>query len=138
MLLETNDHVLFYGDSITDCGQQEGINDGLGWGYAAMAAGIAMARHPELNLRCSNKGVSGNRVFDLERRLEADVLASKPTVVSILIGINDTWRRYDSNTISEIPAFEDSYRRILATLRQQLSARLVMKFSSSKSRPRTV
>lgn len=126
MLLNTNDHVLFYGDSITDCGQREGANDGLGWGYAAMAAGMAMARRPELNLRCSNKGVSGNRIFDLERRLEADVLAIKPTVVSILIGINDTWRRYDSNTVSEIPAFEDSYRRILSTLRHKLSARLVI------------
>ena len=68
----------------------------------------------------------GNVVADLERRLEADVLALKPTVVSILIGINDTWRRYDSNTTSDIPAFEDSYRRILSTLRQELSARLVI------------
>lgn len=126
MLLKTNDHMLFYGDSITDCGQGEGVNDGLGWGYVAIAAGIVMARHPQLNLRCSNKGVSGNVVFDLERRLKADVLAIKPTVVSILIGINDTWRRYDSNTVSDIPAFEDSYRRILATLRQELSARLVI------------
>ncbi len=126
MLLETNDHVLFYGDSVTDCGQREDINSGMGWGYAAIAAGMAMARHPELNLRCSNQGVSGNRICDLERRLEADVLAIKPSVVSILIGINDTWRRYDSNVISEIPAFEDSYRRILTTLRQELSARLVI------------
>jgi len=126
MLLKTNDHVLFYGDSITDAGRLEGINSGLGWGYAAMAAGIAMARHPELNLRFSNKGVSGNVIFDLQRRLDADVLAIKPTVVSILIGINDTWRRYDSNVITEIPAFEDCYRQILSTLRQELSARLVI------------
>jgi lysophospholipase L1-like esterase len=126
MLLKTNDHVLFYGDSITDCGQGEGINQGLGWGYAAMAAGTLMARHPELNIRCSNKGLSGYRVFDLERRLEELVLTIKPTVVSILIGINDTWRRYDQNIISEVPAFEDCYRRILSTIRRELSARLVI------------
>ena len=91
-----------------------------------MAAGAVMARHPELNIRCSNKGLSGYRVFDLERRLEELVLAIKPTVVSILIGINDTWRRYDQNVISEVPAFEDCYRRILSTIRKELAARLVI------------
>jgi len=126
MLLQPNDHVLFYGDSITDCGQREKINDGLGYGYAAMAGGILMARCPQLNLRCSNKGVSGYRVYDIEKKLPEFVLALKPTVVSILIGINDTWRRYDSGVVSEVPAFEESYRRICSTIRQELGARLVI------------
>ena len=126
MLFKANDHVMFYGDSITDCGQREGINAGLGYGYAAMAGGVLMARHPGLNIRCSNKGVSGYRVYDIEKKLEEFVLAANPTVVSILIGINDTWRRYDSNVISEVGEFEDSYRRILTTLRQELDARLII------------
>jgi len=126
MLLRPNDHVLFYGDSITDCGQNQGINDGLGCGYAAMAAGILMARHPGLNLRCSNEGISGNRAADLERRLEADVLANKPTVVSIMIGINDTWRAFDSNDPSPVGPFEDCYRRIVSTIRTELDARLII------------
>lgn len=126
MLLRANDHLLFYGDSITDCGQRQGINEGLGCGYAAIASSVIGARHPELNIRCSNAGISGNRVADLERRLEADVLAVKPNVVSILIGINDTWRAFDSNDPSPVGPFEDCYRRIASTLRERLDARLVI------------
>jgi len=126
MLLQPNDHVLFYGDSITDCGRRQGMNEGLGCGYAAMAASLLRARYPEMNLQCSNLGISGNRAADLERRLADDVLAAKPTVVSIMIGINDTWRRYDSNDPSPIEAFEDCCRRIASTIRQELDARLVI------------
>ena len=126
MLLQTNDHVLFYGDSITDCGRTQKINNGLGCGYPAITAGILQARYPELNLRCTNMGISGNRAADLERRLADDVLATKPNVVSIMIGINDTWRRYDSNDPSPVPAFEDCCRRIVSTIRTELDARVVI------------
>jgi lysophospholipase L1-like esterase len=36
-------------------------------------------------------GISGNKVPDLEGRLERDVLAKKPSIVIIYIGINDVW-----------------------------------------------
>ena len=36
-------------------------------------------------------GISGNKVPDLQKRLEKDVLAKKPTLVVIYIGINDVW-----------------------------------------------
>ncbi|HEX8835196.1 MAG TPA: SGNH/GDSL hydrolase family protein [Abditibacteriaceae bacterium] len=121
MILQQNDHVLFYGDSITDAGRSRDhvTNDGLGWGYAGMCAAQLLARYPELNLSFSNKGISGNRIYDLESRLEEDVLAHEPNVVSFLIGINDTWRRYDSDTVSEIPAFTESFRNILTTLKER-------------------
>jgi lysophospholipase L1-like esterase len=79
-----------------------------------------------LDLRITNRGISGNRVYDLESRLQADVVDLKATVVSVMIGINDTWRRYDSKVPSPIPEFEASYRRILQTIVQKLSARLVI------------
>ena len=126
MLLKPNDHILFYGDSITDCGRNGGVNGGLGAGYAALCAAQLLARFPEHELTVTNRGISGNRVYDLESRLENDVIALKPTLVSILIGINDTWRRYDSNKVSPIDEFHSSYRRILHALTETLGARVVI------------
>jgi len=128
MLLKPNDRVLFQGDSVTDAGRSAPANnnDGMGAGYAHMIASLLLARLPEMNLVFLNRGVSGNRVYDLEARLQADVLGLKPTVVSILIGINDTWRRYDSNTPSPIPEFTASYKRVLRAILDKLEARLVI------------
>ena len=125
MLLQPHDHVLFYGDSITDAGRNSGANNGLGTGYAALCAAQLLARYPEWNLKFTNKGISGNRVYDLEARLQEDVLDLQPNLVSILIGINDTWRRYDSGTLSPINEFGESYRRILKSL-ENLGARLII------------
>lgn len=128
MLLKPNDHVLFFGDSITDAGRraQDNSNHGLGVGYAAICAAVLGGRLPEMNLRFSNRGISGNRVYDLEKRLDADVIDLEPSVVSILVGINDTWRRYDKDLISPVDEFTACYRRILDRIRGELSARIVL------------
>jgi lysophospholipase L1-like esterase len=128
MLLRDNDHVLFYGDSITDAGRraEQNNNQGLGHGYAAITAALLGARHAEMNLRFTNMGISGNRVYDLEDRLEADLLDHAPDVVSVLIGINDTWRRYDRDVVSPVDEFDACYRRILERIRERLGARLVI------------
>lgn len=129
MLLKPNDHVLFYGDSITDCGRRNErpySNYGMGQGYAALVWGRLAAAYPEMNLRCTNRGVSGDRIPDLLRRFDADVLAEKPHVVSILIGVNDTWRAFDSNDPSPIPRFQADYRKLLRQIVDTLAARLVI------------
>ena len=128
MLLREDDHVLFYGDSITDGDRrvEKFNNSGLGRGYPALIGPILSARYPDLNLKFTNRGVSGNRVYDLEARLQADVMDLEPTVVSILIGINDTWRRYDSSRVSPVDEFEASYDRICRAVRDKLGARLVI------------
>jgi lysophospholipase L1-like esterase len=48
-------------------------------------------KHPDLGLQVIGAGISGNKVPDMQRRLDRDVLAKKPTVVVIYIGINDVW-----------------------------------------------
>ncbi|MDF2439689.1 MAG: acyl-CoA thioesterase [Abditibacteriota bacterium] len=128
MLLQANDHVLFYGDSITDAGRNREATGlaGLGHGYASLIAALLLARYPEWKLQFSNRGNSGNRIYDLEDRLESDVLALQPSVVSILIGINDTWRRYDSGVLSPPDEFKASYARILSTLRERTDARILI------------
>ena len=123
MLINSDDRILFTGDSITDCGRDRNNAESLGWGYAAIAGAHLQARLASPELKIFNRGISGNRACDLLGRVEADLLALKPTVVSILIGINDVWRRYDSNDTTEAKAFERDYRALLekvATLRARV------------------
>ncbi|MEM1059780.1 MAG: GDSL-type esterase/lipase family protein, partial [Verrucomicrobiota bacterium] len=68
----------------------------------------------------------GNRIYDLEDRLKPDLLELRPDVLSILIGINDTWRRFDSNLVSETKDFQDCYRRILATVRHKVDPQIIL------------
>jgi lysophospholipase L1-like esterase len=126
MIISPGSHILFYGDSITDAGRNRDDLDSYGAGYVNLIAAGLLSRFPGWNLKVTNKGISGNRVFDLEERLEADVLALKPNIVSIMIGINDTWRRYDSGVVSEAAEFQASYERIILTLSEELQARIVI------------
>lgn len=119
-MISPHDHLLFFGDSITDCARSRdalrGDSSGWGNGYVHQLAARLGADLAEYELTFSNRGVSGNRIYDLESRLESDVLSLEPDVVSILIGINDTWRRYDAGAVSSTDEFAASYRRILEKL----------------------
>ncbi len=126
MLLQPDDHILFFGDSITDAGWRTESDKPLGKGYVALIASSLTSRYPQLKLRFTNRGIGGNRIYDLDRRLQADVLDLKPTVVSILIGINDTWRRFDRDMVSPTTEFLTCYRHICTRIHQELSARLVL------------
>ncbi len=128
MLLNPNDTILFYGDSITDAGRRnkEDNNGGLGRGYPGVLAAILGNEWADLNLKILNRGISGNRVYDLEDRLEKDCLALKPDVVSILIGINDTWRRYDRDIVSPVDEFKACYERICKRIRDEIDATIVI------------
>ncbi|MBN1934484.1 MAG: GDSL family lipase, partial [Anaerolineae bacterium] len=125
-MVHTDDLVLFQGDSITDAGRSRENDVDLGRGYAALVAAWFGAAWPEKRARFVNRGISGNRAKDLAARWQPDCLALKPNLVSILIGINDTWRRYDRNDPTSAEAFEVSYRAILTQVRDQLGARLVI------------
>ena len=119
-MLSPNDHVLFFGDSITDAGRNRNAapGDSAGWGtgYVYQLAARLGADLADYELTFSNQGIGGNRITDLETRLQSDVLAHLPNLVSILIGINDVWRRYDSGAVSPLSEFAASYRRILENL----------------------
>jgi len=113
MKLLPGQKILFQGDSITDAGRiREDVNS-LGGGYAMMAASRIQARHPEMGLQFLNRGISGNRAADLARRWQEDCLDLKPDWVSILIGVNDCWRRFDANDPTTAESFESHLRIIL-------------------------
>ncbi len=124
--LNSDDTILFYGDSITDCGRDRANPANLGGGYVNQInarLGLACATP---TLRVINQGCSGHRIYDLEARLETDLLAHKPSIVTFLIGINDVWRRYDNNLVSVAEEFAASYRRILTRIRNELNPQFVL------------
>ncbi|MEU4190557.1 SGNH/GDSL hydrolase family protein [Kribbella sp. NPDC026611] len=111
ILLDPRRTVVFAGDSVTDCGRRTDP-DGLGDGYVRDLYAELGDRRPTI----VNAGISGNRAVDLAARWSADVLAHDPSLVSILIGINDTWRRYDEDDPTTPESFEASYRSLLDPL----------------------
>jgi len=82
--LVKGDRIVFLGDSITAGG-------GGPKGYITLVKSALTEKLPDLGIEVFNAGISGNRVPDLQRRLDKDVLARKPTIVFIYIGINDVW-----------------------------------------------
>jgi acyl-CoA thioesterase-1 len=127
MLLQSDDRILFTGDSITDCGCRSDANHPFGFnGYVSLIAARLQADFASPELQIFNRGISGNRMCDLLGRFEADCLALKPTVISIMIGINDTWRRFDSNSATDIAGFESDYRKMLTRIQDELEARVVL------------
>ncbi|MBB3108200.1 lysophospholipase L1-like esterase [Paenibacillus phyllosphaerae] len=125
-VLQPKDVILFQGDSITDCWRNHGDPSHLGMGYPYLLAAELGREYPELGLTFLNRGISGNRVVDLQQRWEKDCLALSPTLVSIYIGINDTWRRYDSNDPTSAEQFYEGYRQLITRTLDRLDARLVL------------
>ena len=127
-MITKNSTILFQGDSITDCGRNRDAagtpNDlrGLGQGYAMMAGAELLSARPADGLRVFNRGISGNRIVDLYARIQGDILNLKPDVLSILIGVNDTWHGKNpdwSNGVA-IPKYERIYRDLLNEVREAL------------------
>lgn len=103
---------VFAGDSVTDCGRLDGAGGGLGDGYVRLLAESA----PLAGAAVVNRGVGGDRIEDLARRWDAEVLAEAPQAVSVMIGINDTWRRYDAGQKTGEATFLARYRALLERL----------------------
>ncbi len=121
-----NATILFQGDSITDCGRDYKNDDQLGLGYAKFVAAWYQMLCPEKNVTFINRGISGNRAGHLRDRWQKECIDLKPDVVSILIGINDVWRRYDSNDPTSVETYMDNYRAILTQVRDELGAQLIL------------
>jgi lysophospholipase L1-like esterase len=114
------DTVLFYGDSVTDVGRDRESDEDLGHGYPEKVARLYNTLFPGNKVRFVNKGISGNRTKDLLARYEEDVKRLRPDFISILIGVNDAWRKYDSNDPTPVAQVEKNYRSLLENIKRDL------------------
>ena len=119
-------HILFQGDSITDAGRDRSDPHLLGNGYPKYAAELLHERFPDKELEFLNFGISGNRTWDLLDRWQTDCLDWKPDILSIMIGINDTWRAFDQNSLTTTEQYENNYRRLLREVREQTDAKILL------------
>jgi len=115
MIFENYDRIVFAGDSVTDMGSDKPVGEGLfesvGRGYVRVLENMFAAYYPEVFLRVTNSGISGNTSRDLLERYDRDVVDLKPDWVSICIGINDVWRQFDSPAILDSHVLPDEYER---------------------------
>jgi lysophospholipase L1-like esterase len=112
MIHKKTTRVVFFGDSITQQGAQPG-------GYIVkMREALEKAgRGSEFDL--IGAGVGGNKVYDLYLRMDEDVLAQKPDVVVIWVGVNDIWHKVTSGTGTDADKFEKFYAAIINKLRDK-------------------
>jgi lysophospholipase L1-like esterase len=114
---------LFQGDSITDGNRGRNLNDlnhVMGHGYAFSIASRLGEKFPERKLIFHNRGISGNKVSDLEVRWQTDTIDLKPDILSILVGVNDTASVvFKRDPVITSEKYEEIYRSLLTQTREK-------------------
>ena len=110
--LKDGDRVVFYGDSITDQLL-----------YTTYVETFAVTRFPHLNLTFTHSGWGGDKVGggaggSIDRRLARDVVAYRPTVVTIMLGMNDA--AYQPFKQDIFDRYASGYRHIVDELKADL------------------
>jgi len=101
--------ILFFGDSITQAGAE-------GRGYIMLLQQMVNDSIEENNYELIGAGINGNKIDDLYGRLEEDVIARKPDIVVIYIGINDVWHKTSGNG-TPIAKFAEIYEALIKKLK---------------------
>lgn len=115
-IFQAGNRILFQGDSITDGARNRG-NDQYNWmgnSYALLVAAKYGDIYADRKLEFFNRGIGGNKIPDLAGRWQKDTVELKPTVVSILIGVNDIWHPLNDGKEVSIEKFEEGYDKLLA------------------------
>ena len=118
--------ILFQGDSITDCHRKYDDPNDLGEGYVVYVVKALREAFPDENIEYLNRGISGNRSENLLERIEPDLIELQPDIVTILLGINDTWHKYMIEHETTAERFLDNYDRILKRIKSETKAKIVI------------
>jgi lysophospholipase L1-like esterase len=117
--LKKGDRIVFLGDSITEAGAGPR-------GYVTLIRKALEEKHKDLGIEVIGAGISGNKVPDLQRRLDRDVLAKKPTLVVIYIGINDVWHgQVDPARGTSKEKYETGLKEVIGKI-QKAGARVIL------------
>ena len=109
--LKNNDTVVFYGDSITEQNQ-----------YNQYVELYTVTRFPLMRVHFYGAGVGGDRVTGggggpIDERLARDVFPLKPTVVTVMLGMNDG--SYQATTDEIETTYTKGYEHILDSIRDR-------------------
>ncbi len=94
--------VIFFGDSITQQGMKAN-------GYISLLKKTVDSTKFQL----IGAGIGGNKVYDLYLRMEDDVLAKKPDLVFIYVGINDVWHKLGARTGTDYDKYLKFYQALI-------------------------
>lgn len=98
--------IIFFGDSITQAGVQPG-------GYITKMQESLAKQNKSGDYELIGKGIGGNKIYDLYLRMEDDVLALKPDVVVIYVGVNDVWHKRTFGTGTDPDKFVRFYEALI-------------------------
>ena len=98
--------IVFFGDSIT----QAGVGP---TGYITQMTKMITEKGLGGKYELIGAGIGGNKIYDLYLRHEDDVIAKKPQIVIIYIGINDVWHKTSSRTGTDADKFERFYNALI-------------------------
>ncbi len=123
--LNKGDVILFQGDSITDAGREKAKQlanspGSFGSGYAFLTASGILNEHASKELTIYNRGISGNKVFQLANRWQQDCFDLSPNLLSILIGVNDFWHKLNGNYSGTVETYENDLRQLLMLTKKML------------------
>lgn len=118
--------ILFQGDSLTECNRDKSNPADLGNGYVATASRLIAEWYPDTEFTFVNRGVSGDRTWNLLERWQDDTIDIQPDVMTLMIGVNDTWRRYDNNDPTSVENYEKNLRTLLDDVKANTSAKILM------------
>ncbi len=119
--------ILFQGDSITDAGRDRSDIHNLGGGYPFYSAELIAKKYPDIEFEFMNTGISGDRAESLLARWQDDAVSLAPDIISILIGVNDTWHNSGANdNWMKNSYFEHCYRTILTDIKEKTNAKIIM------------
>jgi lysophospholipase L1-like esterase len=120
--LVRGDRIVMAGDSITQ-----------GGGYVRAVKAVLDRCYGDLGVEVVNAGISGNKVTDLSARAGNDIIAKKPTVVTIAIGINDVWHGFDNEhpqgggpNCVPLPKYIETYRELIVRIKRETGARVFL------------
>lgn len=118
--------ILFQGDSITDARRDRKrasiANDAkaLGDGYPLLVASELVSEYPQLELKVFNRGISGNRVPSLLDRWQTDCIDLHPTLLSILVGVNDIWHKMSGKYDGTVKTYKTGYLELIEITKKAL------------------
>lgn len=118
--------ILFQGDSITDCCRDRSDITSLGDGYPKYVAELLTKTYPDIKFEFINKGIGAEQTKDLLKRWREDAIELEPDIMTLLVGINDTWHHVDNKDWIDNALFEERYRKLLDMMKLNTNAKIII------------